>query len=78
LKAITWSVVAISAAAITAAIFCYAIFLAPADQRARAEKDFRLSSIIWIYAGAFAAIAIAWGLYEILFVDGYYGTGDIF
>lgn len=42
-----------------------------------AEKDFRLSSVIWIYAGAFTATAIAWGLVEILSSDGY-GIGDIF
>lgn len=77
-KTITWSIVAISAAAITAAVVFYAFFLAPADQRQRLDQEFKFSQIVWTFAGSFAAIAIVWGLYEIIFVDGEYGTGDIF
>lgn len=77
-KTITWSIVAISAAAITAAVVFYAFFLAPADQRQNLDQQFKFSQIAWVFAGAFAAIAIVWGLYEIIFVDGEYGTGDIF
>lgn len=77
-KTITWSIVAISAAAITAAVVFYAFFLAPADQRQKLDQEFKFSQIVWVFAGSFTTIAIVWGLYEILFVDGEYGTGDIF
>lgn len=68
LRTITWSTVAIVAAAITAAVLVCS----------RQEEEFRIDRILWVFAGAFASISIAWGLYEIIFVDGGYGTGDIF
>lgn len=78
MKAITWSTVAIAAAAITAAVVVYAFFLAPADQRQKLDQDFKFTQIVWIFAGSFAALAISWGIYEILFSPDGYGTGDIF
>lgn len=78
MKTITWSIVAVSAAAITAAVVFYALFLAPADQRQNLDREFKFSQIAWVFAGSFAAIAIVWGLYEILFSPDGYGTGDIF
>lgn len=77
-KAITWSTVAIFAAAITAAVLAYAFFLAPADQRQKLDQEFKFSQVAWVFAGSFAAIAIVWGFYEILFNSDGYGTGDIF
>jgi hypothetical protein len=68
LKAITWLTVAVASAVIAAAVFACAM--------SRQEK-FRLDSVLWVYAGTFTAIAVAWGLVEILVSDGY-GTGDIF
>lgn len=77
-KTITWSIVAISAAAITAAVVFYAFFLAPADQRQKLDQEFKFSQIVWIFAGAFVTIASAWGLIEILSSGTGYGDGDIF
>lgn len=68
MKAITWSAVVIAAAVITAAIFVLAMLR---------REELRLGSFLWVYAGTFAAIAVTWGLVEILLGDGY-GTGDIF
>ncbi|RVH21429.1 hypothetical protein [Sinorhizobium meliloti] len=68
MKAITWSTVAIAAAVITAAIFVFAL---------SRREELRFGSFLWVYAGSFAALAVTWGLAEILLGDGY-GTGDIF
>lgn len=68
IETITWSTVAIAAAAITAAVLVCS----------RRKEEFRVDRILWVYAGAFASISIVWGLYEIIFVAGGYGTGDIF
>lgn len=77
-KAITWSTVAISAAAITAAVLAYAFFFAPADQRQKLDQDFTFAHVAWTFAGSFVAIAVAWGLFEILSSGTGYGDGDIF
>lgn len=67
IKAITWPIVAFAAAAFTAAVLVCS----------RHEKELRLDRILWVYAGAFTAIAVTWGIVEIL-LSGGYGTGDIF